>query len=397
VKDVLARLEAWRSEGQPVARAVVVRTYGSAPRREGATMLLTGDGRMVGSVSGGCVEGATAELMAESLDSGRRRLVRFGVSDEQAWSVGLACGGVIDVLVQPSVPEAVLEAARAAWSPGQAGSGTDADGHGAAAAGSGTGSVVVTSLPMGEPEDGSAASRVGGGGPPTVPEAPLFVRQDGRLDGTLGSHEADDALVAGALVALRAGTSTTLEIAGVVRFLEVFAVRPRLVIVGGVPIAMTLVHLAREVGFETIVVDARARFATPERFPDVDQLLVAWPDEAAARIGLGPLDAVVVLSHDPKFDEPAIVEALRRGCRYVGAIGSRRTQRARRERLLAEGLAEADVARLHGPIGLDLGGRETGEVALAILAEVVAARHGASARPMDSISTGESAFAERSG
>jgi xanthine dehydrogenase accessory factor len=410
VKDVLDSLEAWRAEGQPVARAVVVRTYGSAPRREGATMLLAGDGRLAGSVSGGCVEGATADLMSDSLISGRQRLVRFGVSDEQAWSVGLACGGVIDVLLQPSVPEAALEGARAAWSPRRAGSGGDSGGPSVAAAGPGAASVVVTTLPVGAPEDASA-SRVPRAAPPGIgstsgsaprpaalpetgsaapPDPPLVVRQDGRLDGTLGSREADDALVEAALAALHAGTSTTLEIAGALRFLEVFAVRPRLVIVGGVPIAMTLVRLARELGFETVVIDARARFATPERFPDVDRLLVAWPDEAAAQIGLAPPDAVVVLSHDPKFDEPAIAEALRRGCRYVGAIGSRRTQRARRERLLAEGLGEADIARLHGPIGLDLGGRETGEVALAILAEVVAARHGASARPMSGISAGAS-------
>jgi xanthine dehydrogenase accessory factor len=209
-----------------------------------------------------------------------------------------------------------------------------------------------------------------------------MVAADGSLDGTLGSTEGDEAIAAAALTALDAGVSATREVASAPRFLEVFAVPPRLVIVGGVPIAMALVRLAREVGFETIVVDARAAFATRERFPDVDRLLVAWPDEAADEIGLGPADAVVVLSHDPKFDEPAIAAALRRGCRYVGAIGSRRTQEARRERLRAEGLGEADVVRLHGPIGLDLGGRETAEVALAILAEIVAARHGASARPM---------------
>jgi xanthine dehydrogenase accessory factor len=242
--------------------------------------------------------------------------------------------------------------------------------------------VVVTSLPAGAPGapgDQASASLVG---PPVPLEAPAVVTGDGSLDGTLGSADADGAIVAAALAALDAGVSATREIAGAPRLLEVFALRPRLVIVGGVPIAMTLVRLARDLGFETIVVDARAAFATPERFPDVDRLLVAWPDEAADEIGLAPADAVVVLSHDPKFDEPAIAEALRRGCRYVGAIGSRRTQQARRERLRAEGVGDADLARLHGPIGLDLGGRETAEVALAILAEVVAERHGASARPM---------------
>ena len=135
--------------------------------------------------------------------------------------------------------------------------------------------------------------------------------------------------------------------------------------------------LARELGFETIVVDGRPAFATRERFPTADQLIVAWPDEAAEAIALGPLDAVAVMTHDPKFDEPAIAQALRRGCRYVGAIGSRKTQAARRDRLRALGVGDDELARLNGPIGLDLGGRAPAETALAILAEVVAARYGA--------------------
>ena len=139
-------------------------------------------------------------------------------------------------------------------------------------------------------------------------------------------------------------------------------------------------RLARELGFETVVVDGRAAFATPERFPDVDRLVVGWPDEVADEIGLGPNDAVAVLSHDVKFDEPAIVEALRRGCRYVGAVGSRKTQADRRARLLEAGVSEADLARLRGPVGLDLGGRAPAETALAILAEIVAERYGGSGR-----------------
>jgi xanthine dehydrogenase accessory factor len=219
-------------------------------------------------------------------------------------------------------------------------------------------------------------------GPAFDPAPPLVVDGEGTLDGTLGSPEADAALSRAALAALERGVSMTLEVAGAARFIEVFAARPRLVIVGGVPVAMALVRLARELGYETVVIDGRAAFATRERFPDVDRLVVGWPDEVAEELELGPADAVAVLSHDPRFDDPAIVEALRRGCRYVGAIGSRRTQQARRDRLRGEGLGEADLARLRGPIGLDLGGREPDEVALAILAEIVAARHGASGRPL---------------
>lgn len=365
MKDLLPVIDAWDAEGLDVARAVVVRTFGSAPLREGATMLLAADGRIAGSVSGGCVEGAAVEHMAEARRADRQRVVRFGISDERAWSVGLACGGVIDVLVQPRIPIAVQAAARAVWTAG--------------VADRSAGSAVVTTLPAGSPGAAPGSSELGPWGPV---EAPLVVTQDGRLNGSLGSPSADAALVSAALGALGRGASQAIELAGAQRFIEVFPVRPRLVIVGGVPIAMTLVRLARELGYQTVVVDGRAAFISRERFPDVDRLALGWLDELADEVGLGPADAVVVLSHDPKFDEPAIREALQRGCRYVGAIGSRRTQRARRGRLREQGVDEADLARLRGPIGLDLGGREPGEVALAIMAEIVATRHGASGRPM---------------
>ena len=152
--------------------------------------------------------------------------------------------------------------------------------------------------------------------------------------------------------------------------------------VGAVEVARFLVRFARELGYETIVVDGRATFATPSRFPDVDQLIVGWPDEVADQIGLGPRDAVAVLTHDVKFDEPAIVEALRRNCRYVGAVGSRKTQGDRRERLREAGLTDAELDRLRGPVGLDLGGRAPAETALAIMAEIVAERRGGTGRPM---------------
>jgi xanthine dehydrogenase accessory factor len=365
MKDLLPIIDAWSDEGLSVARAVVVRTFGSAPLREGATMLLASDGRIAGSVSGGCVEGAAVEHMAEARAADRQRVVRFGISDERAWSVGLACGGVIDVLVQPRIPMAVLAAARAVWTAG-------VDDRSA-------GSVVVTTLPARSPGAASGSSEIGPWGPV---EVPLVVAQDGRLSGSLGNASADGMLASAALGALGRGASQAIELAGGQHFLEVFPVRPRLVIVGGVPVAMSLVRLAHELGYQAIVVDGRAAFVSRERFPDVDRLVLGWLDEIADEIGLGPADAVVVLSHDPKFDEPAIREALQRGCRYVGAIGSRRTQGARRARLREQGISEADLARLHGPIGLDLGGREPGEVALAILAEIVATRHDASGRPL---------------
>jgi xanthine dehydrogenase accessory factor len=188
-----------------------------------------------------------------------------------------------------------------------------------------------------------------------------------------------------ALAHLATGTSGTLELAGRQLFVEAYPLRPRLVIVGAVPVAMSLVRLAQELGYETVVVDGRPAFATEERFPDVDRLVLGWLDEVADDLDLGPADAVAVLSHDPKFDDPALIEALRRGCRYVGAIGSRRSQRARRERLLSAGVTPSELSWLAGPIGLDLGGREPAETALAILAEIVAGRYGASARPLREI------------
>lgn len=206
--------------------------------------------------------------------------------------------------------------------------------------------------------------------------------QDGELSGSLGTPELDATLVEAATEALRRGLSRTVELGGRSLFIEVFPVRPRLVIVGGVEVARSLVRLAHELGYETVVVDGRPAFATPERFPDVDRLIVGWPDDVADEIGLGPNDAVAVLSHDVKFDEPAIVEALRRGCRYVGAVGSRKTQADRRARLLEAGVEPDRLAQLHGPVGLDLGGRAPAETALAILAEIVAERYGGTGVPM---------------
>ncbi len=361
MKELLDTLSGWQAEGIDAGRAVVVRTFGSAPRPEGAALLYAADGRIAGSVSGGCVEGAAAEQIENARATGNSRVIRYGISDEQAWDVGLACGGTIDVLVQPAIPTAAVEAASASLGAGS---------HGAA---------VVTPLPADSPPAEGGPHEPGEGSPP---ETPLVVHEDGRLDGTLGDPSLDGALVEGAVEALRRGQSRTTELGGRSLFIEVFPVRPRLVVVGAVEVARSLVRLAKELGFETVVIDGRASFATPERFPDVDRLVVGWPDEVADEIGLGPNDAVAVLTHDVKFDEPAIVEALRRGCRYVGAVGSRKTQADRRQRLREAGVTDEALAELRGPVGLDLGGRQPAETALAILAEVVAERYGGSGRPM---------------
>ena len=304
MKELLDTLDAWRRDGVRVGRAVVIRTYGSAPRPEGAALLYAADGRIAGSVSGGCVEGAAAEEIARAFETGRSKVVRYGITDEQAWSVGLACGGTIDLLIEPSIAAESEAAARSAG-----------------------GVAVVTDLADGHR---FTISESDGYGPPNV--------------------------VAAARAALLRGASRVVESDGREFFIEAYPVRPRIVIVGAVEIGRALARLARELGFATIVVDGRAAFATRERFPDADDVVVGWLDEVADRIALDANDAVAVLAHDPKLDDPALIEAFHRGCRYVGALGSRKTQGDRRERLRAAGVSDADIGRLHGPIGLDLGG-----------------------------------------
>ena len=339
MRDLLTDYERFVAAGQPFGRAVVTSVWGSAPRPEGSCMLAAADGTIAGSVSGGCVESATALEIEAAITRGSPKLVTFGVTDERAWEVGLACGGTIKVFVEPTVRPEVLEAAR------------------------GNGGNVVVSVVAGP---GLGAS--------------VRILEDGRVDGRLPSNFPMDTVRDAALAALRkeASTSQALETADgpITLFLEVFPRRPRLVVFGGVQIAVALVPLARALGYHTIVADGREAFLDRERFPDADELILAWPDEAFARIGLDSACYVCVLSHDPKFDEPALQVALRSPAAYVGAIGSRKTQTARRERLRESGLTEAQVERLHGPIGLDLGGRQPAETALAILAEMTAVRYG---------------------
>jgi xanthine dehydrogenase accessory factor len=342
MRDLLADYDRLVSGGKPVGRAVVTSVWGSAPRPEGSSMLATADGVIAGSVSGGCVEGATATEIAGAIDRGVPKLVTFGVSHERAWEVGLACGGTIKVFVEPTVRPEILAAAR------------------------GPGGEVVATAVEGEALGQSAR-----------------ILEDGRVEGPLAAAIPPAALRDAALGALRheASATTSFETRGGPSgvFLEVFARRPRLVVFGGVQIAVALVPLAQALGYHTIVADGRPAFLTRERFPTADELILAWPEEAFERIGLDASCYVCVLTHDPKFDEPALQVALRSPAAYVGAIGSRKTQTERRDRLKAEGQSEQQVARLHGPIGLDLGGRQPAETALAILAEMTAVRYGGSA------------------
>lgn len=302
-------------------------------------MLAASDGTIAGSVSGGCVESATALEIEAAIQRGSPRLVTFGVSDERAWEVGLACGGTIQVFVEARVRPQILEAAR-----GEEGE-------------------VVASIIAGRGLGDS-----------------VRVLDDGQIEGRLPVKLPMDTLRDAAVSALRRETSVSqvfeTEDGPVTVFFEVFARRPRLVIFGGAQIAVALVPLAKALGYYTIVADGRKAFIDPARFPAADELILAWPQEAFERIGLDSACYICVLSHDPKFDEPALQVALRSPATYVGAIGSRKTQARRRERLRESGLTGEQVARLHGPIGLDLGGRQPAETALAILAEMTAVRYG---------------------
>ena len=347
MRELLSTIDAWRAEDRGFGRAVLIRVFGNGPRPEGATLLVADDGSIAGSVSGGCVEGAAAEEVAKARRDGCSRVIRFGISDEQAWGVGLACGSTIDVLIEPEVRPEIEAAARQA-----------------------AGEAIVIPLPQNSPGEGGGAHPISTGEPGDVM---VIKPADAASTGELGD-------AARTLVDRRRSGTVTLD--GEQYFIETFAPPPRIVVFGAVQAAIPLVRMAHELGYRVLVADARAAFASRERFPDADELLVGWPEDVADQVALSVDDAVVVMSHDPKLDEPAIVAAMQAGCRYIGAMGSRRTQVGRRERLLAEGLTEEDLARLHGPIGLDLGGREPGEMALAILAEIVAERNDASAAPL---------------
>ena len=332
MNEVLSELERWRRRGDRVALATVVGVQRSAPRPPGAKMAISAGGEVAGSVSGGCVEGAVVEIADGILKGSPPRLQHFGIPDSDAWDVGLPCGGEIDVWVQAYESGRLEEIAH--------------DGGRAA---------EVTLL------EGPGAGRK------------LLLEADGARSGSLGAPELDDEAVRIAGELLWAEHS---ERRGAM-FIDVVAPPPRLIVFGAVDIASLVCTLGRASGWQTFVVDPRARFATRERFPDAEEVIVAWPEEAFERLGgIDPATSIAVLTHDPKLDDAALTIALTSPARFVGAMGSRRAQKARRERLLAAGLEDEALGRLAAPLGLDLGAVNREETALSILAEVVAARHG---------------------
>jgi xanthine dehydrogenase accessory factor len=310
MREVLSELNEWSAAGEDIAVATVIETWGSSPRPLGSKMLVTGSGKMAGSVSNGCIEGAVFEEAQKVLKTRTPKVAAFGVADDVAFEVGLACGGHIEVFIQPL---------------------------------DGVHKQLITMLNRNE-------------------SATL------RTNLTNGEVELVKGTQPGSELARRDGDS----------FVEPFRRPAHMVIIGAIHIAIPLHRLARLMGYRVTVIDARAKFATRERFPEADELIVGWPDEAMSKLVVDASTFIVILTHDPKFDLPALRSVLKRHAGYIGAIGSRKTNQNRFDALRKEGFTEEQLSRVHGPIGLDLGGRGAGETALGILAEITAVRFGGS-------------------
>lgn len=343
MRDIVSLAEGWLALGERVAIATVVRVIGTAPQPAGARMIASTAGRMAGSVSGGCVETVVYGEMQAVLAGGAPRVLRFGITEEMIWEVGLACGGTIDVLVQELDPALVGALAR------------EMEAERAAAL------AAVVAGPGGAGETLLA----GEGGL-------LFGPQDPAILAAL-RLQMERRRPRGTLEALEDGREV---------YLEAFLPRPALYIVGGVHVAVPLARFARELGFRVVVADPRAKFANRDRFPEADEVLVEWPDEALAHLPAGRDTYIVLLTHDPKIDEPALSAALRTDAAYVGAIGSRKTHAGRAARMAKWGISAEQLAQVHAPIGLDLGGRTPEETALSIIAEVIAVKNGRSGGPL---------------
>ncbi|WP_236239371.1 XdhC/CoxI family protein [Streptomyces sp. CC228A] len=349
--DIAEELAQWAEQGRDFAVATVVAVSGSAPRQPGAALAVDAAGTAVGSVSGGCVEGAVYELCRQALEDGETILERFGYSDEDAFAVGLTCGGVIDVLVTP-VRGGVYPAALATAAAGSA----------------------------------AALARVADG-PRELMGTALLVRPDGSYEGGLGGHpELDRTAAAEARALLDAGRTGTVAIGAdgsrcgrpLTLLVESSVPPPRMIVFGAIDFASALVRVGAFLGYRVTVCDARPVFATAARFPEADEVVVGWPHEYLDSTDVDSRTVLCVLTHDAKFDVPLLQRALRLPVAYVGAMGSRRTHQDRNRRLREVGVTELELARLRSPIGLDLGARTPEETAISIAAEIVAHRRGGS-------------------
>ena len=340
MREVLADIERWRAQGERVALATVIATRKSAPRPVGAKLAVSEGGEMAGSVSGGCVENEVFGHACEVLDGAQPQLLKYGISDELALTVGLPCGGEIDVFVDAPNEELLDRLKRVIETDERAVLFSVVEGEG-------LGSELLAT---------EAGERIGDGPGEAV----------ARFDEVL-----------------RAGRNRLLELEdGRKVFAEVYGPPPRLLVIGAVDTSEALCRAAKMIGWRTIVADARAKFATKERLPSADEVLVAWPEDALAQVEPDHQTAVVVLTHDEKFDIPALKGALETEAFYIGALGSRRNQKLRRERLVEEGVAESELDRISGPSGLDIGADTPAETAISILGEILATRASRSGGPL---------------
>jgi len=339
MRDVIPEIDLWLKNNEKIAIATVIQTWGSSPRGMGSKMALTPEGRVTGSVSMGCVEGAVFESGLQVLNTGLPQRLHFGVSDELAMQVGLSCGGNIDIFVQP-INTTFYNSVR---------------------------SYLEAELPL--------ATATITAGPSDLLGREILINENGQVIGELtGSLKEQISEVAysslvnehSQLINLIDEGLQPLEV-----FINVILPSPKLAIIGGVHIAIALSKIAQVLGYLSTVIDPRQVFANSTRFPSIDHLIHKWPDEGLAELRINGSTAIVALSHDPKFDDPALVVALNSPAFYVGALGSRKTNALRRQRLLEAGLTEEQLNRLHAPIGLNIGARSPEEIALSIMAEII--------------------------
>jgi len=360
MRDVLDDLDRWYGQGQPVAMATVVATWRSAPRPAGATMLVGADGTAVGSVSGGCVEGAVYELAQQVVASGEPVLQRYGVSDDDAFAVGLTCGGILDIYVERIDNDLFPQF-----------------------------KDVVAAIRTGSPVAVVTCVQSAGDDPQHRVGHRLIVYPE-RVEGTLGTQRIDDAvtddvrgmLAAGRTGVLRYGYDGERRGDDLTLFVASYQAPPRMIVFGAIDFAAAVARIGVFLGYKVTVCDARPVFATKRRFPDAHEVVVAWPHRyLQAEADASRIDertVVCVLTHDPKFDAPVLEVALRLPLAYVGAMGSRRTHDDRLARLREAGMSEAELARLASPVGLDLGARTPEETAVSVAAEIIAAQWGGS-------------------
>jgi xanthine dehydrogenase accessory factor len=359
VRDILDSISQWWADGATFGLATVVSTFSSAPREPGAAMAVSPGGEVVGSVSGGCVEGAVYELAAEVIATGQAVLRRYGISDDTAFSVGLTCGGLIDIYVEPvsrdSFPELgeIVAAVRA---------GTPLA---VATVVAGPGEVSARRVIWADPDRGSQGA-LGSGD---------------RLDEAV-DDDARGMIAQGTSGVRRYGPDGERRLDDLSVFVQSFTPPPQMLVFGAIDFAAAVARAGKFLGYRVTVCDARPVFATASRFPDADEVVTDWPHRYLAGIDTDDRTVICVLTHDPKFDVPLLEVALRRPAAYIGAMGSRRTHEDRLARLREAGLTAAELARLRSPIGLDLGARTPEETAVAIAAELIQLRWGGSGQPL---------------